>query len=129
MDSDVPFSLITGIRGRTEDTLYFPGMQGGEIAVHPSAFHAVMDRVPTNGWQIVQDQGRLTLVLGGVRGSYTDDLIVKDIQELLRKQGVILPAVTVQRVAAIPKGAGGKAPLFRSNLVRAAAIKSDTMTA
>jgi putative adenylate-forming enzyme len=128
-ESDVPFRLITGIRGRTEDTLYFPGLQGGEIAVHPSAFHAVMDRVPTNGWQIVQGQGRLTLMLGGVRGSYTDDLIVKDILELLRKQGVILPAVTVQRVPAIPKGAGGKAPLFRSNLVRAAGIKSDSVTA
>lgn len=128
-ESDVPFRLITGIRGRTDDTLYFPGLQGGEIAVHPSTFHAVMDRVPTNGWQIMQDQGRLTLILGGVRGSYTDELIVKDIQELLRKQGVILPAVTVQRVPAIPKGAGGKAPLFRSNLVRAAASKSDSVTA
>lgn len=115
-----PFALIDGIQGRTEDTLYFPDVQGGEVAVHPNVFHQVMDTVPTNGWQIVQDTNGLTLLLSSIRGSFSDDLLVEKLQQVLATQGVIVPSVTVQRVDTIAKGAGGKAPLIKSNLPRTA---------
>jgi len=115
---DLPFALIDGIQGRSEDTLYFSGVKGGEVAVHPNVFHHVMDTIPTNGWQIVQDTNGLTLLLSNVRGSFLDDTIVEQIQQVLARQNVVVPFVTVQRVVAIPKGAGGKAPLIKSNLPR-----------
>ncbi len=115
---DFPFALIDGIQGRSEDTLYFSGVKGGEVAVHPNVFHHVMDTIPTNGWQIVQDTNGLTLLLSNVRGSFLDDTIVEQIQQVLARQNVVVPFVTVQRVVAIPKGAGGKAPLIKSNLTR-----------
>ena len=111
-----PFARIDSIQGRTEDTLYFPGTKGGEIAIHPSVFHQVMDIVPTNGWQIVQDTSGLTLLLSDVRGSFPDEVLVEELQKVLIKQDVIVPLVTVQRVEAIPKGANGKAPLIKSNV-------------
>ncbi|MCA0453990.1 MAG: phenylacetate--CoA ligase family protein [Chloroflexi bacterium] len=114
--TDFPFALIDGIQGRTEDTLYFPGAKGGEVAVHPNVFHPVMDTVPTNGWQINQDTNGLTLLLAGVRGSYSDDLLVQKVEQALGTQGIVIPHVTVQRVEAIPKGASGKAPLIKSHL-------------
>jgi len=110
-----PFALIDGIQGRTEDTLYFPGVNGGEVAVHPNVFHHVMDTVPTNGWQIVQDTNGLTLLLSSVRGSFPDDVLVEQIQQALTNQDVVVPSIIVQRVEAIPKGAGGKTPLIKSN--------------
>ena len=111
-----PFAAIDGIQGRTEDTLYFPGAKGVEVAVHPSVFHHVMDFVPTNGWQIVQDINGLTLLLSSVRGSFPDNILVEQLQQALASQGVVVPPVIVQHVDAIPKGAGGKAPLIKSNL-------------
>ena len=114
----LPFALIDGIQGRTEDTLYFPGVNGKETAVHPSVFHQVMDTVPTNGWQIVQDTDELTLLLSSVRGSSPDDTLVEKIQQVLASQGVIVPSLKVQRVDTIPKGPGGKAPLIKSKLLR-----------
>lgn len=116
--SELPFALIDGIQGRTEDTLYFPGVKGGEVAVHPNVFHPVMDTVPTNGWQIVQDTNGLTLLLSNIRGSFSDELLVEKLQQVLVSQNVVVPSVTVQRVDAIAKGAGGKAPLIKSNLPR-----------
>jgi phenylacetate-coenzyme A ligase PaaK-like adenylate-forming protein len=113
---DFPFALIDGIQGRTEDTLYFLGVKGGEVAVHPNVFHHVMDTVPTNGWQIVQDTNRLTVLLSSVRGLFSDDMLVEQIQQALARQNVIVPSVIAQRVDAIPKGAGGKAPLIKSNV-------------
>ncbi|MEO8612433.1 MAG: phenylacetate--CoA ligase family protein [Chloroflexota bacterium] len=112
----LPFALIDGIQGRTEDTLYFPAVKGGEVAVHPNVFHQVMDTVPTTGWQVIQGDDGLTLLLSGLRESFEDDTLVSQFRQALTQQGVILPPITVQRVAAIPKGAGGKAPLIKSNL-------------
>jgi putative adenylate-forming enzyme len=114
--SGLPFALIDGIQGRTEDALYLPGVKGGEIAVQPNVFHRVMDTVPTNGWQVVQDMNNLTLLLSGPRGTLSDDTIVEKLRQELSAQGVVVPPMTVERVPAIPKGAGGKAPLIKSNL-------------
>jgi hypothetical protein len=75
-----------------------------------------MDIVPTNGWQIVQDAGGLTLLLSDVRSSFPDEVLVEEIQKVLTKVGVIVPPVSVRRVEAIPKGANGKAPLIKSNV-------------
>lgn len=109
-----PFALIDGIQGRTEDTLYFPAVKGGEVAIHPSVFHQVMDTVPTNGWQIVQDADGLTLLLSSVREYFPDDVLVEKIQQILASQDIIVPSLKVRRVDAISKGGGGKAPLIKS---------------
>ena len=114
--AEFPFAMIEGIQGRTEDTLYFSGVEGGEVAVHPSVFHRVMDTVPTNGWQIVQDTDGLTLLLSRVRGAFPDDILVGQIQQALANQGVVVPPISVQHVDAIPKAAGGKALLIQSKL-------------
>ncbi len=121
-----PFALIDGIQGRTEDTLYFPSVNGGEIAVHPNVFHQVMDTVPTNGWQVIQGDDGLTLLLSGLRESFEDDILASQFRQALTKQGAVLPPITVQRVTAIPKGAGGKAPLIKSNITPVSPMRIPT---
>lgn len=111
--SELPFALIDGIQGRTEDILYLPGIAGGEIAVHPTVFHAVMDTVPSNGWQVLQDANGLTLLLSNILGSFSDELLVSNLQKALITQEVVMPSINVRHVPAIPKGSGGKAPLIK----------------
>lgn len=113
--SESPFALIESIQGRTEDILYLPGLTGGEIAVHPNVFHQIMDTVPTNGWQVVQGSNRLTLLISDLRETFEDEALVSQLRNALTQQGGVVPPITVQRVATIPKGAGGKAPLIKSN--------------
>jgi phenylacetate-CoA ligase len=114
----LPFALLEGIQGRTEDILYFAGANGGEIAVHPNVFHLVMDTVPTNSWQIVQDKDGLTLLLSSIRGAFSDEKFIQQLEQTLARQGVVVPVVAVRHVETIPKGASGKAPLIKSNLSR-----------
>ncbi len=119
-----PFALIDGIQGRTEDILYLPSLAGGEIAVHPNIFHQIMDTVPANGWQVVQGADGLTLLLSGLRETFEDDTLVSQVRNALTQQGIVVPTIAVQRVTAIPKGAGGKAPLIKSNRTPAPTIEN-----
>ncbi len=122
--SESPFALIDGIQGRTEDILYLPGLAGGDIAVHPTVFHQVMDTVPTSGWQVLQGKDGLTLLLSGLRETFEDEALVSQLRNALTQQGIVVPPIAVQQVAAIPKGAGGKAPLIKSNRTPAPTIQN-----
>lgn len=116
--STLPFARIDGIQGRTSDILYLPGVSGGEIAIHPVTFHHVLDSLPVSGWQVLQEADGLHLLLSGVRGSLDDQFLADAMRQALAKQGIIIPPVMVKRVTSIPKGATGKTPLIKSNLLR-----------
>jgi phenylacetate-CoA ligase len=113
-----PFALIDGIQGRDEDVLSFPGAAGGVVNVHPLVFSRIMDTLPVSGWQVVQEEDRLRVLLSGVRGAFEDEALADSLRQALTEQGVPVPGVGVQRVESIPKTAAGKAPLIKSNLSR-----------
>ena len=118
-----PFTVIDGIQGRTEDTLYFPAAAGGEIAVHPNVFHQIMDTIPASGWRVVQEKQGLTLLLSGLhQPTFSEQILADALREALGQHGAVPPPIRIERVEAIPKGAGGKAPLIQSNLARAQTI-------
>jgi putative adenylate-forming enzyme len=110
-----PFTLVGGIQGRTDDVLHLPAAGGGEVAVHALTFHRVLDAVPASGWQVVQESGSLTVLLSGAGSGLVDEMLSDKLTRALAAQGVSLPRIVVQRVAAIPRGAAGKAPLIRPN--------------
>ncbi len=111
----LPFVLIDDIQGRLEDVLRFPAVTGGEVAVHPNTFHHLLDTLLTSGWQVVQEQdGRLTVLLRGPAGR-DDEAVADAVASALAAQGARVPPVSVRRVSAIPKSAGGKVPLIRSH--------------
>jgi phenylacetate-coenzyme A ligase PaaK-like adenylate-forming protein len=58
-----PFALIEGIQGRIEDALGFLTGSGGQVTVQPAVVHGVMDGVPAEGWQLVQEPDRLAVLL------------------------------------------------------------------
>jgi len=106
-----PFALIEGIQGRVEEALSFPARSGGQVTVQPAVVHGVMDGVPAEGWQLVQEPERLAVLLAGVPDSFDEDGLADRLRRELRSRGALPPPVQVQRVRAIPRTALGKAPL------------------
>jgi putative adenylate-forming enzyme len=113
-----PFAIVNDIQGRVEDVLSLPSIVGGILTVRPLVFNRIMDTIPVSGWQIVQEADSLHVLLSGVRDGFTDEVLIDRLQQALTAQGVVVPPINVQRVAAIPRGATGKAPLIKSNLPR-----------
>ena len=135
----LPFARIDGIQGRTEDILRLPGRSGGEVAVHPVTFHHVLDSLPVSGWQVVQEEAGLRILLsggpnngnagGGVDGvddEVSDFLLVDALTRALAAQNVAAPHIFVQHPVSIPKNATGKAPLIKAHrAVRGVSVGSN----
>ena len=113
-DSQLPFAKIARIQGRTEDILHLPGVLGEDIAVHPITFHHVLDALPVSGWQVVQEEAGLRVWLSGAVNRSDDGLILDTLKRNLAAQNVIVPAISVQHVVAIPKAVGSKTPLIKA---------------
>jgi len=95
------------------EILRFPNGTGGTEPVHPIAFHTVMDKLPVNGWQIVQGATSLRIVLGGVHGEVNDAQLSRLLGKVLVSQGALSPRIAVERLPAIPRTTSGKTPLIR----------------
>ena len=108
-----PFALIEGIQGRVEEALSFPARSGGQVTVQPAVVHGVMDGVPAEGWQLIQEPERLAVLLAGVPDAFDEDGLADRLRRELRSRGALPPPVQVQRVRAIPRTALGKAPLIK----------------
>src|SRR3990172_4539003 len=112
-----PFAVLESVQGRGGDTLHPPAGTRGQGAVQPLVFNRVMDIAPVSGWQVIQqaDDG-LVVLLTGVRDGLTDEALIEQLSRSLAQEGARVPYIQVQRVAAIPKTAAGKAPLIKSNV-------------
>lgn len=107
------FALIDAIQGRMEDVLRFPARTGGEVAVHPNTFHHLLDTLSTSSWQVVQERdGGLTVLLSGPTDGVNETAVADALGAALAAQSVSRTSVSVRWVPAIPKRAGGKAPLL-----------------
>ena len=111
-----PFALLEGIEGRAPEVLHFPARAGGEVAVIPHVFHRVMDTVPVSGWQVVQQQDELQVLLSGAWEGLNEATLLDALRQALAAQGAVVPPIRVQHVAAIPRNANGKATLIVSNV-------------
>jgi phenylacetate-CoA ligase len=109
-----PYWVVDSIQGRREDTLRFPGTAGGEVAIHPNVFHQLLDTVPASGWQVVQAPDGVTVLLSGIQDPVVEERLAVMLRSALNTQGVDAPTIRVQRVAAIPQTAAGKAPLIKA---------------
>lgn len=107
MAGDLPFSLLAGIEGREEEVLTLGG-----VAVHPNVFHGALERLPVAGWQVIDEGGRVRVLLAGAANVDTA-VTAESVRAALERVGARDVEVTVDLVDAIPRTALGKAPLIR----------------
>ena len=108
-----PFRFLAEIEGRQEDVLHFPSHESHLrlIAIHPNAFHGLLENVPASGWQVIQESGWITVNLAGLRNPNVCDEILTSIRALLQAEGVAVPPIRVVQVSELRRGKTGKAPL------------------
>ena len=80
---DLPFAVLAGIEGREEDVLSLGG-----VTVFPNVFHSALERLPVAGWQVIDEGGRLRVLLAG--GSSIDTAATAESVRLaLARVGVV----------------------------------------
>jgi phenylacetate-CoA ligase len=103
LQADLPFATLARIEGREEEVLELGG-----IRVHPNVFHHALDGVTVAGWQVVDEDGRLRVLLVLPEGELPD--VAARIRVGLDRLGVRGVPVAVETVAEIPKTPLGKTP-------------------
>ena len=110
---DLPFAVLAGIEGREEDVLSLGG-----VTVFPNVFYSALERLPVAGWQVIDEGGRLRVLLAG-DASIDTAATADSVRLALARIGVVDVPVQVDLVEAIPRTALGKAPLVRRQPVAA----------
>jgi len=115
-----PFAVVGGIQGRIEDVLRLPGAYGGEVDVHPVTFHRIMDAARVSGWQVVQKQEAIEVLLSGAPEGFDERSLAESFRAAFAALDVVVPTVRVMRISSIPMSQAGKTPLVKSELIRPA---------
>lgn len=103
-----PYAVLGGIEGRQEEVLTLGG-----VRVHPKVFDVALERVDVTGWQVIETDGRLRVLLAGLATGIDDAAVTERVASGLRAVGALDVPITVERVAEIPRTGLGKAPLIR----------------
>jgi phenylacetate-CoA ligase len=106
------FARIEGIRGRSDDVLYFPARTGSTtscVAVHPMIFYRILDAVPLAGWQVRKEAATLCLRLSGIGRQVSEAALVDAVRGAIERQGAVAPPIVVEWHTDVPRGASGKA--------------------
>lgn len=104
----LPYGLIGGIEGREEEVLTLAG-----VAVHPNVFHGTLERVDVAGWQVIEEGGRLRVLLAQPAPGVDPAAVERAVTSALETAGARGVVIEAQAVDAIPRTALGKAPLVR----------------
>jgi phenylacetate-coenzyme A ligase PaaK-like adenylate-forming protein len=111
----LPFAIVDGIQGRTEDVLSLPTAAGDSVDIQPLVFHRILDLLPVSGWQVTQDApDRLTVLLSGSSDGIPERALAQRMRQALAAEGVGDLQVSILKIAVIPKNASGKSPLIKA---------------
>ncbi len=83
------------------------------ISLHPNVFHSALERLDVAGWQVIDEGGRLRVVLARPAPGLDLTAVRHGIAFALEQIGARGVAVEIKAVDAIPRTALGKAPLIR----------------
>jgi phenylacetate-coenzyme A ligase PaaK-like adenylate-forming protein len=107
----LPFGVVAGIEGRTDDLLVLSTPDGGTVSVHPVVFHQVLELLDAGGWQVRQHESELHVLVAAPGRGFDASATTYALREALTRAGAKPPAISVSVVDAIPVGGAGKRPL------------------
>src|SRR5262249_41644078 len=79
-------------------------------------FEPLLGPIRATAWQVVQESAELIVRLSGLPEDVRRDQIREMLDRELKAMGALVPKIRVLSVAEIPRTAGGKAPLVKSNV-------------
>jgi hypothetical protein len=94
--------------------LVLPNQAGGEVVVHPNLFHRLLEPLPVQEWQVIQEAERLRILLARPAGPVYAEHLAASVARALRDVGAEPPRVEVEIVDAVPRTKLGKAPLVKA---------------
>jgi phenylacetate-coenzyme A ligase PaaK-like adenylate-forming protein len=110
-----PFRLIDSVAGRREDVMHLPAATGtGQVAIHPNVIHDVLDRLAVGEWQVVQEPGRIRLLVARPAASFDGADVVDRMRDAMTEAGALPPPIEWAAVETIPRSGSGKARLIRA---------------
>jgi putative adenylate-forming enzyme len=112
-----PYAVLGGIEGRQEEVLTLGG-----VRVHPKVFDVALERVDVTGWQVIETDGSLRVLLAGATADIDEAEVATRVTSALRAVGAHGVPIVVECVADIPRTALGKAPLIRREAAAASAL-------
>jgi phenylacetate-coenzyme A ligase PaaK-like adenylate-forming protein len=107
------FIQLTSVEGRAEETLRLPGVEG-IVSVHPNVFYAALEDAPVTGWQVIQRQDGLDVLLAGLPLDADLRALRERILLGLAAAGAVGTPVRILPVHEIQRTALGKAPLVKA---------------
>jgi phenylacetate-CoA ligase len=103
---------VVEVVGRILEWLQLPAA-GGTVAVQPNVFIGVMDAERVVSWQVIEQGGRITVLVTDPEPPFSPEATAGRIGAALARLG-IAPPVEVRVVERIEAEAGGKQPLVKS---------------
>jgi phenylacetate-CoA ligase len=104
------FRVVDEIRGRVEEVFELPAADGsGRVEIHGFVLEIAIDDQPMRAHQVVQAGDALTVRLEGYTGSLGDAALAGRVTSALAAHGARPTSVTIEHVASLQRGPGGKA--------------------
>ncbi|NUQ76843.1 MAG: phenylacetate--CoA ligase family protein [Polyangiaceae bacterium] len=110
----LPFALLSGIEGRAEDILRLPSQEGGVVAIHPNVFHNLLERLPVQAWQVLEEPDAIRILLSRPSGDIDVERLTSNVASALQQRGAVGRPVRIERVESVIKTTLGKAPLVKA---------------
>lgn len=107
-----PFAMLKSVQGRQEDIVQLQDFHGDSVTIHPNLFHGVMEGFPLKQWQIVQEPGRLRVLIQAEANGQLASRLRTKMETALNAAGARVPEIEIERVQEIQKTGIGKRKLI-----------------
>jgi putative adenylate-forming enzyme len=107
-----PFAILKDVEGRQEDLLWLPDSHGHPVTIHPNLFHGVMEGLPVKQWQIVQEPGRLRVLIQTESDVQVASILRARMEMALKEAVGNVPEIEIEQVQEIQKTTVGKRKLI-----------------
>jgi phenylacetate-CoA ligase len=109
------FSIIEDIQGRIQQVIYLTGKSGEFVAIQPLFWKGLMEKVPCDGWQVIQ-KGRssLALVILHPETGYDEAELKQRFSGELAKLGAVKPSIEFEYPSFLRRTSMGKVALIKA---------------
>lgn len=84
------------------------------MAIHPNVFHNLLERLPVQAWQVLEEPDAIRILLSRPSGDIDVERLTSNVASALQQRGAVGRPVRIERVESVIKTTLGKAPLVKA---------------